>query len=84
MAGYVRTIDKLWGVVPGIPDEKDPGFKHPSSCDLCGKVIVEDDYYYIGIDGQGVFAATCANTNCTRWLKNKRKVQKLGMYLNED
>jgi len=84
MAGYIKTVDKLWGVVPGMPDKKDPGFKHPSNCDLCGKKILEADYYYLGIDEQGVLAATCADTRCTRWLKHKRKLQKLGMYLGED
>ena len=84
MAGHVKTMQAIGGVVPDMPDKKDPGFKHPSNCDLCGKKIVEDDYYYLGIDGQDVFAVTCDSTNCTRWLKNKRKLQKIGVYLNED
>ena len=55
-----------WGKQQELPE-----LKPPETCGLCGGVPVE--WYWIGFDSYGVYAETCDDLKCHRWLKNKVK-----------
>ena len=45
--------------------------KPPSKCVFCSVPIKPDDYYYLGYTKGHIYAETCANYNCTKWLEKK-------------
>ena len=43
----------------------------PKSCSLCGEEIIE--FYYIGYNGNKIYAEICDRITCVSWLKYKVK-----------
>jgi hypothetical protein len=51
--------------------------EHPNHCDLCGTGIGKEDPYYVGKDRHGIWARTCTDPKCTKWLKYKGIVKRI-------
>ena len=45
-----------------------PSMNHPKVCDLCGKDISKEDTYYAGVTRYNIFAFTCTDYDCRKWL----------------
>jgi len=56
------------------PASTDP--KEPDVCGLCGQGIAKEDKYYFGYTSYApdlvIWAYTCTNPACTRWLIAKK------------
>jgi hypothetical protein len=74
-AKQVQSFLAIWGMK--TPKAK---HKHPDLCDLCGAPIKIEDKYYAGFthstSKKKVWAFTCLNYNCTRWLIAKKLFEK--------
>ena len=67
------NMSKWWAATGGastIP-------KEPDVCDLCGKGINKEDYYYLGVTHHTksliAWAYTCTKWHCIKWLIHKDK-----------
>jgi len=51
------------------PKKKDNSYKPPEKCVFCGVKIEDDDYFHAGYDEHHIYAETCDNIQCFKWLK---------------
>ena len=67
------AIYDLWKIKGASKNVK---HNHPGLCDLCGVAIDVEDLYYIGAthigEKQIIYAFTCTDFKCTKWLKEKK------------
>jgi len=43
----------------------------PKHCDFCATEIKSEDLYWLGYDRYNIFANTCDNFHCKKWLEHK-------------
>jgi len=56
----------------GWGKKKEPERTPPETCDFCGDVPV--DFYWAGFDHSRIYAETCNQKKCHRWLKYKSRL----------
>ena len=57
-------------------DELPKGYKEPTKCVLCGKKILDEEIYYIGVTRGRIWADTCSKFECYKWLAHKLKFKR--------
>jgi hypothetical protein len=59
-----------WGMAWWAPTKKKAdSYKPPEKCVFCGTKIEDDDYFHAGYDEHRIYAETCDNFQCFKWLK---------------
>ena len=48
-------------------------YTEPKKCDLCSKKILDEEIYYIGVTRGKIWANTCSEFECYKWLTHKLK-----------
>ena len=64
----MSTFGAGWGKAKETPE-----LKPPESCSFCGGIPV--DFYWVGFDQYRIYAETCNQIKCHKWLKEKVRIR---------